>query len=68
MPTRGGHGWSSLRALGRDRGTSSDRRPHDLRKALRWRLTAENPFDGVRGGHQMNESRKQFVPREDIDA
>ena len=37
------------------------------RKALRWKLAAENPFDGVRGGHQMNESRKQFVPREDID-
>jgi integrase len=37
------------------------------RKALRWKLTIENPFGGVRGGHQMNESRKRFIPREDID-
>jgi len=38
------------------------------RKAVRWMLAAENPFDGVRGGLQANESRKRFVPCEDIDA
>ena len=37
------------------------------RKAVRWKLAADNPFDGVRGGQQANESRKQFIPREDTD-
>lgn len=36
------------------------------RAAVRWRLTTDNPFDGVRGGVQTNESRKQFVSRETI--
>ncbi len=31
------------------------------RKALRWKLAAENPFAGIRAGHQANESRKVFV-------
>ncbi|MCK4340474.1 MAG: tyrosine-type recombinase/integrase [Phycisphaerae bacterium] len=38
------------------------------RKAIRWKLGAENPFDGVRGGHQANESRKRFIAREDIES
>jgi len=38
------------------------------RQAVRWKLAADNPFDGVRGGHQQNETRKRFIPREAIDA
>ena len=38
------------------------------RKAIRWKLTSENPFAGVRGGHQANESRKRFISREIIEA
>lgn len=37
------------------------------RTAVRWKLAAENPFDGVKGGHQQNESRKRFIPQADID-
>lgn len=37
------------------------------RKAVRWKLAAENPFEGVSGGHQTNESRKQFIPAEAVD-
>ena len=37
------------------------------RKAMRWKLTAENPFVGIKAGHQANESRKAFIPREVID-
>lgn len=36
------------------------------RKAIRWKLTRENPFDGIKGGNQENDSRKHFVSREDI--
>ncbi len=36
------------------------------RKAVRWKLAAENPFEGVRGGHQANESRKRYIPAEVI--
>ena len=36
------------------------------RKAMRWRLTSENPFEGVKAGHQANESRKRFVSKEEI--
>lgn len=38
------------------------------RKALRWRLAAENPFAGVRGGHQANEARKRFIPAATVEA
>ena len=38
------------------------------RKAVRWKLAAENPFDGVKGGHQCNERRKRFISGEAIDA
>jgi len=37
------------------------------RRAIRWKLAAENPFADVRGGCQANESRKRFIPREAID-
>ena len=37
------------------------------RKALRWNLAGRNPFDGIRAGHQSNESRKRFISREIID-
>ena len=37
------------------------------RKAMRWKLAAENPFVGVKSGHQTNEARKCFVRREVID-
>ncbi len=36
------------------------------RKALRWKLVSENPFAGIRGGHQANDARKLFIPREAI--
>ncbi len=36
------------------------------RRAVRWKLAAENPFVGVKGGHQVNENRKRFIPREVI--
>lgn len=36
------------------------------RKAIRWKLVAGNPFEGIRGGSQQNESRKQFITREMI--
>jgi transposase len=38
------------------------------RKAVRWKLARENPFDGVKGGHQANESRKRFIAGEHIDS
>ena len=38
------------------------------RKAVRWNLASENPFDDVKGGHQANESRKRFIPAEDIES
>jgi len=37
------------------------------RKAVRWKLADENPFEGVRGGSQINDARKVFVPREVIE-
>jgi hypothetical protein len=37
------------------------------RKAVRWNFTDKNPFEGIRAGHQSNESRKFFVSREVID-
>lgn len=36
------------------------------RRAMRWKLAGSNPFDGVRGGSQANESRKRFISRADI--
>lgn len=36
------------------------------RKAIRWKLTRENPFDGIKGGNQENEARKHFVSRDVI--
>lgn len=36
------------------------------RKAVRWKLASDNPFEGVRGGSQMNESRKRFIPLDQI--
>lgn len=38
------------------------------RQAARWKLASENPFTGVKGGHQSNEGRKAFVPRHVIEA
>jgi len=37
------------------------------RKAIRWKLAAENPFVGVKTGHQSNDARKVFVPPELIN-
>ncbi len=37
------------------------------RRAIRWGLASVNPFVGVKAGHQANEARKAFVPRETID-
>lgn len=37
------------------------------RKASRWKLASENPFAGVKGGHQENDARKFFVRRDVID-
>jgi integrase len=37
------------------------------RKAIRWKLVTENVFEGVKGGHQGNESRKRFIPMADIE-
>ncbi len=38
------------------------------RRAVRWKLIGDNPFQDVRGGSQANESRKQFVPTATIEA
>jgi integrase len=38
------------------------------RKAVRWKLANENPFSGVKAGHQLNDARKAFVTRDVIDA
>lgn len=34
------------------------------KRALRWKLASENPFAGIKAGHQENEARKHFVTRE----
>lgn len=36
--------------------------------AVRWKPAAENPFAGVRAGHQQNDNRKFFVKQEVINA
>jgi len=37
------------------------------RSAIRWKLASENPFEGIKGGHQSNEERKRFIPQEVIE-
>jgi integrase len=37
------------------------------RKAVRWKLASENPFEDVKAGHQANDARKVFVPHSVID-
>lgn len=37
------------------------------RKAIRWKLAGENPFTGIKGGHQENDTRKAFIRRDAID-
>jgi len=37
------------------------------RRAVRWRLASENPFEGLRSGLQVNDDRRQFIPAEDIE-
>jgi len=37
------------------------------RRAIRWKLAAENPFAGVKAGHQENDARKVFIKRIVID-
>ncbi|CAN5486532.1 hypothetical protein BH10PLA1_BH10PLA1_16300 [soil metagenome] len=37
------------------------------RKAVRWKLASENPFSGIKAGHQENEARKFFVTQEVTD-
>ena len=39
-----------------------------FRRAIRWRLIAANPFEGVAGGLQTNSERRRFVPAETIEA
>lgn len=38
-----------------------------FRKAARWKLIGENPFEGIKAGNPSNEARKVFVPRELIE-
>ncbi len=37
------------------------------RMAVRWKLAGENPFVGVKTGHQCNDARKVFITRKDIN-
>lgn len=37
-------------------------------RAVRWKLATENPFEGIKAGHQSNEARKMFVPRSVVDS
>ncbi len=37
-----------------------------FQRAVRWDLLVKNPFEDVRGGSQVNEARKAFVPPADI--
>jgi hypothetical protein len=37
------------------------------KKAIRWKLVAENPLTGITAGHQCNESRKVFASGEIIE-
>ena len=39
-----------------------------FRKAVKWKLTADNPFAELKAGSQSNDSRKVFVPAEAIEA
>lgn len=36
-----------------------------FKRAVRWKLIAANPFDGVKGGSQTNKARQAFISRED---
>jgi integrase len=38
-----------------------------FRRALRWKLISENPFDGVHTGKQTNKARQFFISREMAD-
>jgi len=38
------------------------------RRAVRWRLIASNPFDGLKGGSQSNAARTHYVGRDTIHA
>ena len=35
--------------------------------AIRWKMASENPFEGIKAGHQSNEARKVFVSRAVIE-
>ncbi len=37
------------------------------RKAIRWKLSSQNPFEGIRGGGQVDVSRRVFVKAETIE-
>lgn len=37
------------------------------RRAIRWRLASENPFAGIKAGHQENDARHVFIKPEVID-
>jgi integrase len=37
------------------------------RLAVRWGMASQNPFEGVRGGHQTNQQRLRFVSSETIE-
>lgn len=38
-----------------------------FRQAIRWKMTAENPFADVRAGSQMNKSRQRFITPEEAE-
>ncbi|MDB5327261.1 MAG: hypothetical protein JWM57_2830 [Phycisphaerales bacterium] len=40
---------------------------HAMKKAVKWKLIAENPFEDIKAGPQTNPSRQAFVTRETID-
>src|SRR5688572_24216677 len=36
-----------------------------FRRGVRWKMLAENPFEGVKAGSQQNKSRQYFISRAD---
>ena len=38
-----------------------------FKRALRWRMTSENPFEGIKAGASINHARKAFVPHPDVE-
>jgi len=38
-----------------------------FKRALKWKMISENPFEEVKAGSQTNKSRMYFIPRKDAD-